>query len=1136
MISDRLNRECIEEDIFIFPASFAQQRLWFIEQLLPGDSLYIIPLVFRLAGSLEREQLDRSIQALVRRHEILRTTFEVVDGQLVQVIAPELQLPLKFTDLRGLPANLREETALDRIWQEIQQPFHLNKGPLFRVWLWQLQDTEHLLLIALHHIIFDEWSSGVLIRELGELYAAAIAGKSPVLPELPVQYADFAHWQREWLQGDVLNTQLRYWKQQLKDVPVLNLPGAASRSLAQSHRGASQLLELPQHLLDALEELSQQAGVTLFMTLLAAFKTLLHRYTEQTDIAIGSPIANRHRSELEGLIGFLVNSLVLRTNLAGDPTFRDLLDRVRDVTLAAYAHQDLPFEKLVEELQPVRSLGQNPLFQVVFALQNTPIEQLVLPGLVLSPVDLETKTSRFDLELYLWKCADNFRNLWGKGWQNSDGLRGVIIYNTDLFDAATITSLKHHFQTLLEGIVANPDTHLSALPLLTTEKQKELLQNWHNNQSGYPANICIHQLFEEQVEKRPTAIAVRFGDRKSTYHELNQGSNQLARYLQKLGISAGMPVGICMERNAVAIAAMLAILKAGGAYVPLDPSYPTERLHFILEDAGITVVLTQENYTDLCQTDKTKIICLEREWDAIAQESDENLSTSSTADRVAYIIYTSGSTGTPKGVMIPHRAVNRLVRETNYVQIEPCDCGERSARGDRIAQIANLAFDAATFEIWGALLNGAQLIGIEREITLSPTNFVAELHQQQISILFLTTALFNQTVSQIPNAFRGLKYLLFGGEMVNVERVRLVLQQGKPQHLIHVYGPTENTTFSTWYEVQDVRENATTIPIGKAISNTQVYLLDGNLNPVPAGVSGEIYLGGDGLAKGYLNRSELTAERFINFDLGAGLTPSQPPFLKGAGGLGFPNSPTLYKTGDRALYRLDGNLEFLGRTDNQIKIRGFRVELGEIETLIAQHPTVETAVVVVREMESDSATQALLDRQLIAYLVPKEEATIPTERDLRSFLKRRLPAYMLPAAFIVLDRLPITVNGKVDRKALPSPNLIVEKEVSPIVAPTTSLETSLVEIWTQLLGRKQVGIHDNFFELGGHSLLATQLVSRIRDRFQVELPLRNIFETPTIAQIAQKIEDLQCKLQRNTNTLLHRAKESVSQQREEVEL
>ncbi|MCY7321520.1 MAG: amino acid adenylation domain-containing protein [Phormidesmis sp. CAN_BIN36] len=1076
MISSKPDYDYVREEVFIFPASFAQHRLWFVEQLLPGSSLYTIPLVFRLTGSLHRSALEQSIQAIVSRHEILRTTFYLVDGQLLQAVAPELQILVQAIDLQSLPTITREDAALEQIQQETQQPFHLGRGPLFRVRLWQLQDSEHLLLMSLHHIIFDEWSSGVLIRELGELYTTFVNQKSAALTELPIQYADFAHWQRQWLQGEVLSAQLRYWKQQLKDVPTLNLPSVNSRSIGQSYRGASQLLELPQRLLDALEALSQQTGVTLFMTLLAAFQTLLYRYTGQEDIAIGSPIANRHRSELEGLIGFLVNSLVLRTDLTGDPTFRELLGRVREVTLAAYDHQDLPFEKLVEELQPVRSLGRNPLFQVVFALQNTPMEQLELPGLILSPLEFETKTTRFDLELYVWKSASNFRSLWGKGWQQSDGLRGVVVYNTDLFDAETIASLRQHFETLLEDIVADPDAHLSALSLLTSQEQRSWLLQWNKTQTDYPA-VCIHELFETQVRQRPTAIAVKFADRQLTYQELNQGSNQLARYLQKLGVGAATPVGICLERTAEAIAAMLAVLKVGGAYVPLDPSYPPERLHFLIEDAGIAVVLTQEDWANSLQTDKTTMVCLEQEWGTIAQESDQNLSVPCAADQLAYVIYTSGSTGTPKGVMVPHRAVNRLVCGTNYVQIEP---------GDRVAQVASLAFDAATFEIWGALLNGAQMIGVERETTLSPIDFVAELRQQQVSVLFLTTALFNQTVSQIPDAFRSLRYLLFGGETANVAQVRAVLQQGKPQHLIHVYGPTENTTFSTWYDVQEIPENVTTVPIGQAIANTQVYVLDANLNPVPSGVGGEIYLAGDGLAQGYLNRPELTAEKFVD----------NPCSALGTRHL------ALYKTGDRALYRADGNLEFLGRTDDQVKIRGFRVELGEIESVLLQHPSVQAAVVVVREVDSDPTD--IRDRQLIAYVVPKP-STVLTERDLRSFLKPKLPAYMLPAGFVVLAALPLTANGKVDQKALPPFHLVAATTLPPVL-PTTSLEQSLVELWTQLLGRKQMGIHDNFFELGGHSLLATQLISRIRDRFHVELPLRSVFETPTIADLAQKVE------------------------------
>jgi amino acid adenylation domain-containing protein len=1089
MVVDKLNQEQVEEDSFIFPASFAQQRLWFVEQLLPGETLYVIPLVFRLTGSLLRSHLEASLQALVERHESLRTTFELVDGQLMQVIAPDRQTSLGFTDLRSLPAHSREETALDRVWQAIEQPFCLSQGPLLRTHLWQLQDQDHLLLLVLHHIVFDEWSSGVLIRELGELYAARVEDRPSALPELAIQYADFAHWQRQWLQGEVLSAQLSYWKQQLRDVPALDLPGAAPRLAGQGgrqgHQGASQLLELPQPLLESLEALSQQAGVTLFMTLLAAFQTLLHRYTGQEDIAVGSPIANRHRSELEGLIGFLVNSLVLRTDLAGDPSFRALLDRVRRVTLAAYAHQDLPFEKLVEALQPVRSLGQNPLFQVVFALQNTPIEQLVLPGLVLSPVALETKTARFDLELYVWKCTDNFRNLWGKGWQQTDGLRGIIVYNTDLFDDATITALKHHFQTLLEGIVVHPDAPLSALPLLTPTERQGLLQRWQSSASGNPETACIHHHFEAQVRARPSAIAVKFGPHQFTYEALNQGSNQLARYLQRMGVAPGGRVGICLERGAEAIAAMLAVLKAGAAYVPLDPSYPAERLQFMLQDADITAVLTQSDRADCLQIEGTAVICLDQAWSEIAQEADENLAVPSTAHQLAYVIYTSGSTGTPKGVKVPHRAVNRLVLETDYVQIGDCD---------RIAQVANLAFDAATFEVWGALLNGAQLVGVDRETTLSPADFVAALQQQQIDILFLTTALFNQTVSQVPAAFRSLKYLLFGGETVNVDRVRTALQQGKPQHLIHVYGPTENTTFSTWYEVQTVPENATTIPIGKAIAHTQVYLLDTQLNPVPPGVIGEICLGGTGLAQGYLNRPHLTAEKFI---------PS-PPHATTSPPSSLLSPPFLYKTGDRARYRPDGNLEFLGRTDHQIKLRGFRVEPGEIEAALTQHPAVQTAVVTVRQIRG---REQAADRQLVAYVVPRA-GTAVQEGELRSRLKAKLPPYMVPAAFVVLAALPLTANGKVDQQALPPPDLITTWETHQTVAPKTSLETALVEIWTQLLGRP-VGTHDNFFEWGGHSLLATQMVSRIRDRLGLELPLRAVFETPTIAELAPRIEALE---------------------------
>lgn len=1072
MITEEPGRSTSEEEVFVFPASFAQQRLCFLDQLVSDTSFYNVPAVIRLVGTLNLNALRQSFNEIVRRHEILRTTFVMVEGQTVQAIAPRLSVFLPVIDLQTFPVKERDAEAKRLLREEMQRPFKLSQGPLIRLMLLQLGEAEYLLLMNLHHIVFDEWSSGVLIQELGTFYTALSAGQPSQEPELPIQYADFAHWQREWLQGEILESQLSYWRQQLKDVTVLNLPSDRPRPTVQSYRGTIQQVELPQSLTQALEVLGQQVGATLFMTLLAAFQTLLYRYTEQTDIAIGSPIANRNRSELEGLIGFFVNSLVLRGDLSGNPTFRELLERVREMTLAAYAHQDLPFEKLVLELHPTRDLSRNPLFQVVFAVQNTPMAQLELPGLTLSSFEFDIRTTRFDLEFYLWECSENFRSLWGEGWQNSAGLRGAIVYNTDLFEQATIARLLRSFQTLLEGIVANPDERLADLPILTELQQQQLLVNWNDTQTDYPSNQCIHQLFEAQVERCPSAIAVRFGNKQFTYRELNSGSNQLAHYLQKLGVGVETLVGVCLDRSSEMVAALLGILKAGGTYVPLDPTYPSERLRFMLEDAQVSVLLTRQQSVEQFGECKAKIVCLDRDWEAIAQESEDNPTTHAIADNLAYVIYTSGSTGKPKGVAVKHRAVNRLVCNTNYIQLKSAD---------KIAQVSNISFDAATFEIWGALLNGAQLVGINREISLSPKDFVAELQQQQISVLFLSTALFNQIASVVPSAFSNLRYLLFGGEVAAPQQVQAVLRSGSPQHLLHVYGPTESTTFACWYEVQN-SEQATSVPIGHPVANTQLYILDSQLKPVPIGVRGELYIGGDGLARGYLNRPELTAERFISNPFSA-----EP-------------EACLYRTGDLARYRVDGEIEFLGRVDEQVKLRGFRIELGEIEMVLNQHPEVRLAIA---QLQQDSAG----DKRLVAYVVPTQKPAPPL-RELRSFLKSKLPEYMVPSAFVILDALPLTPNGKVDRRALPVVNMERIDLAVPYQAPQTDIEQRLATIWTRLLGLEQVGIHDNFFELGGHSLLATQLMSRVRDAFHVEVPLRNLFEAPTLASLAKHIETL----------------------------
>ncbi|HEY9640849.1 MAG TPA: amino acid adenylation domain-containing protein, partial [Coleofasciculaceae cyanobacterium] len=1029
------------------------------------------------------------------------TTFAWMDGHPVQVIAPCWDVSLPCVDLQSLP-TLEQKATLQRLLSDaMQRSFNLSQGPLLQLMLIQLSQTESVLLLNFHHIVFDEWSSGVFIQELGALYTAFKQDQPSPLSDLPIQYADFAHWQREWLQGDILETQLAYWRQQLNQVAVLDLPTDRPRPPLQSYRGTTQQLEIPQGLAVALESLSQQAGVTLFMSLLAAFQTVLYRYTGQTDVAVGSPIANRNRSELEGLIGFFVNSLVLRTDLSGNPTFRELLGQVREVALAAYAHQDVPFEKLVEELHPERHLSRNPLFQVVFALQNAPMQQLELPGLTLRSSNFETTTTRFDLELYLWECSDDFRSLWGDGWNHTAGLRGVMVYNTDLFDQATILRLLNSFQTLLEAIAVDPDQRLSELPVLTLLQERQLLIEWNRTQRDYSSDRSIHQLFEAQVERSPDAIAVQFNGNSFTYRELNHGSNQLAHYLQTMGISAGARVGICMERSVEMVAGLLGILKAGGAYVPLDPSYPIERLRWMIEDAEVSVLLTQHHRLESFGDTEATLICLDRDWEAIAQASEANPTNQTNADDLAYVVYTSGSTGTPKGVAIPHRAVNRLVCNPNYMQWQV---------SDRVAQVSNLSFDAATFEIWGALLNGAQLIGIDREVSLSPLAFAAQLQQQQISVLFLTTALFNQMAQDAPTAFGGLRYLLFGGEAVDPRWVQTVLRQGAPQHLLHMYGPTESTTFASGYEVQTIAADDTTLPMGQPIANTQIYVLDPHLKPVPIGVRGELYIGGDGLAQGYLNRPELTAERFID-----------NPF-QGNGGSHSTPSPRLYKTGDLARYRADGNLEFLGRVDDQVKLRGFRIELGEIETVLSQHPAVQTAIVLLHEVQ--------LDKRLVAYIVSHQKLSLPMS-DLRQFLKSKLPDYMLPSTFVRLDALPLTANGKVDRRALqllaPTPEPVDSPQM-----PQTTIEQTIATLWQQILGLEQIGIHDNFFEIGGHSLLATQLMSRVRDAFQMEVPLRNLFETPTIAGLANTIATMRW------TTQLHRLEPIASKaaSREEVEI
>lgn len=1099
-----MSEPLLEEEVFVFPASFAQARLWFIDQLVPGNAFYNVPTALRLRGALNLSALEQTFKEIVRRHETLRTRFAVVDGELVQAIATasSLNISLPVIDLQQLDQRERDRYSQQLVSQEYQLPFNLATGPLIRLLLLHLDKTEYILLLTLHHIVSDDWSIGVLIRELKAIYTAFALNKPSPLPELTLQYADFADWQRQWLQGEAgqvaLQKQLTYWRQQLAGISLLNLPTDHPQPVRQSYQGATQFLEISKSLSDALKTISQQEGTTLFMTLLAAFQILLNRYTQQEDITIGTPIANRNRSEIEPLIGFFVNSLVLRTNLSGNPTFRELLNRVKEVTLEAYAHQDLPFEKLVEELHPERNLSIHPLFQVVFALQNAPMEALDLPGLTLSSMDIDFKTTRFNLEFHLWESTDSFRSLWGEKWEHTEGLRGIVVYNTDLFNEATINRLVGHFKSLLEATITHPDMSIYELSLLSPTEQHQVVVEWNNTVADYPKNLCVHQLFEKQVELCSQSIAVTYENQEITYKKLNNRSNQLAHYLRRLGVKSGVSVGIYLKPSLEMIIAMLGILKSGGAYVPLDTSYPDERLKFMIEDAQLAVVLTDHTLLKGDVLSNPNLVYLDQDWQTIEQESQDNLSCESDSDQLAYIIYTSGSTGKPKGVTIPHKAINRLLFNTNYIKIDA---------SDKIAQVSNTSFDAATFEIWGALLHGAQLVGINREVTLSPQDFAHQLHQKGISIMFLTTALFQQMARSVPQAFASLRYLLFGGEAVNPRWVRKILKHQPPQNLIQVYGPTESTTFATYYKVKYVPEDATYIPIGRPLTNTQIYLLDKHLKPVPIGVIGELFIGGEGLAKGYLNRPDLIAEKFI----------TSPPII---------SPQCLYKTGDLARLKSDGNLEFMGRIDHQVKIRGYRIELEEIEAVLSQHPlVVENSVLIWEEIPDD--------KQLVAYVVPDLcQTSKKQEQDLafllQQFLKEKLPSYMIPSAFVVLDALPLTHNGKVNRLALKELEQVSFVNKDDYVSPRTTVEELLGQIWSKVLGKQSIGVYDNFFELGGHSLLATQLTSRIRDAFKIEMPVRQLFEAPTIASLAKYIETINWVEKGNTST-------TINNQREEAE-
>ena len=1037
------------------PLSFAQQQMWLLSQLEPNNPFYSELEALRLKGSLNVVALEQSINKIIQRHEALRTNFVTVDGQPVQVIATSLTLKMSVVDLTALPSSEREVSAQRLATAQAQQPFDLTTDPLIQVTLLKQKDTEHILLLKIHHIVWDGWSMGVFFRELAAFYTSFCNDLSSELPSLPIQYADFAVWQRQWLTPEVLESQLAYWKQQLSDAPaLLELPTDRVRPSIQTYRGAHHNVALSKELTEALMSLSQRQGVTLFMTLLAAFQTLLSRYTGQTDICVGTAHANRSRPEIDELIGFFVNTLVLRTCFLENQSFEDVLSRVRDVALGAYAHQDLPFEKLVEQLQPERSLSYTPLVQVMLVL-NEPMPQIQMAGLTVSPLAVETTTAKFDLTLSLENTAT--------------GLIGVWKYNTDLFDASTIARMAGHFQTLLEGIVSNLTRRLSDLPLLRELEQQQLLVEWNNTFAAFPT-ACVHQLFEAVVEREPDAIAVIFEDKQLTYRELNQRTNKLAHYLRTLGVGPEVLVGICVERSIEMVVSLLGILKAGGAYLPLDPALPQESLAFRLQDAQVPILLTQKGLFKREDAQVQTVLYLDADWELIAQESDANPNSEVIPENLAYVLYTSGSTGQPKGVAIEHRQImNYLHAILEKLQLPT---------GASFATVSTFAADLGNTAIFPALCTGGCLHIVSQERATDPKALAEYFQRHPIDCLKITpTHLASLLTSKASSSIVPRQCLVLGGEAANWDLIEKIQQEAPNCRILNHYGPTETTVGVLTYPVNSKQAsyNSKTVPIGRPITNTQVYILDHHQQPVPIGVPGELHIGGASLARGYLNRPDLTAEKFIS-----------NPFSDNT-------NTRLYKTGDLVRYLSDGNIEFLGRLDRQVKIRGFRIELSEVEAAIAQHPVVRETVVVAREDIPDH-------KYLAAYIVCNQKEAL-TSSTLRDFLKEKLPIYMVPGAFVMLNALPLTPNGKVDHQALPTPDTASQELETTFVAARTSQEELLAQIWREVLHLQQVSIHDNFFELGGDSILSILIIAKAKQA-GLKLTPKQIFQHQTIAELA----------------------------------
>lgn len=1071
------------------PLSFAQQRLWFLQQM-EANGAYNMPAVMRLQGTVQLTALQHAMDEIVRRHESLRTTFHEQDGAVYQRIAAPAPVPLPLVDLTDLPPAEQGAQAHKLADAEMRRTFDLAAGPLLRLLLIRfvapvetratrleapfdtaptLYQTEHLLVFNMHHIISDGVSVGLMIDELSTLYRAAVLGEPATLPKLPIQYADYASWQRKWLQGKRLEEQAAYWQEQLRGAPpLLELPTDRPRPAAQRYHGKTIQFAIDLATTRQLTRFSQERQATLFMTLLSAYGLLLGRYSNQSEILIGTPIAGRGRTEVERLIGLFINMLVMRVSLAENPTVNALVERVRQTALDAYAHQDLPFERLLELLEIERNLSYNPVFQVMFAMQTVDATTLTLPDLTLTPLDLDDDLAKFDLSLMMT--------------ETTQGLQGELEYNSDLFDAATAQRMVTHLQNLLRAMVEQPHAATATLPMLGATERKQLLVEWNDTIMAYPSGQTLHQLFEAQVERTPDAYALvdAATGEQLTYRELNGRANQVAHRLRQLGVTAQDRVGICVERSPKLVAGLLGILKAGAAYVPLDPAFPKARLDLMIEDAAPAILVTESYFADDFAHEPMPKLYLDSVGSAIgelASQPTHNPNAPVAPDNLAYLIYTSGSTGKPKGVELCHQSV------VNFLWSMRTQPGLTAA--DRLLAVTTISFDIAVLELYLPLITGGTVLLANEEISADPQQLMGLL--PQVTIMQATPATWRMLLLAGWTGTPGLR-MLVGGEALPTALAQQLLSCGA--ELWNLYGPTETTVWSSLHKVdatslasnpEAAKGEGSTVVIGRPIGNTQLYILDTHGQPQPIGVPGELYIGGLGLARGYRHLPAMTAEKFL---------PN--PFHPGR----------YYRTGDLVRYRANGTIEYLGRIDNQVKIRGFRIELGEIESALTHHAQVQQAVVVA---QSDSSG----GKRLVAFLIAA--APTPAGDELRTFLRQRLPEYMVPAAFVTLDQLPLTPNGKVDRRALMQLTTPMLDLSTLYVPPTTPLEQELVAIWAEVLNIEpaQIGTQHNFFDLGGHSLLAIQLLSRMRSTFQVELPIRELMDNPTIASVAAAIAPLQ---------------------------